>query len=64
MAARGGLALPKVTSAGELRAALNRLGSVPSEDVLAVEVLWTPQDPRDKYYRSDAVADYPTLNVL
>jgi len=64
VAARGGLALPKVTSAGELRAALNRLGSVPSEDVLAVEVLWTPQDPRDKYYRSDAVADYPTLNVL
>lgn len=64
VAARGGLALPSVTSAPDLRTALNRLGAVPTEDVLAVEVLWTPQDPRDKYYRSDAVADYPELNVL
>ena len=64
VAARGALPLPKVTSAPELRAALNRLGAVPADDVLAVEVLWTPQDPRDSYYRSDAVADYPELNVL
>jgi len=64
VAARGGLALPKVTSLAELKAALSKLGSVPTEDVLAVEVLWTPQDPRDKYYSSDAVADYPNLNVL
>lgn len=64
VAARGGLSLPKVTSASELRTALNRLGAVPADDVLAVEVLWTPQDPRDKYFRSDALADYPTLNVL
>jgi uncharacterized membrane protein len=64
VAARGGLALPAVTSGPELRTALNRLGAVPSDDVLAVEVLWTPQDPKDRYFRSDAVADYPELNVL
>jgi uncharacterized membrane protein len=64
VAARGALPLPKVRSGGELRAALNRLGAVPADDVLAVEVIWTPQDPRDKYYASDAVADYPDLNVL
>jgi uncharacterized membrane protein len=66
VAARGGTlaSLPKVTSGGELRAALNRLGAVPADDVLAVEVLWTPQDPRDKYFRSDALLDYPSLNIL
>lgn len=64
VASRGKLSLPPVKDGGELATALSRLGAVPAGDILAVEVLWTPQDPRDKYFRSDAMADYPTLNVL
>ena len=64
VAARGALPLPKVTSAPELRAALNRLGAVPADDVLAVEVLWTPRDPRDSYSGGTRWQTTRELNVL
>ena len=32
--------------------------------VLAVEVLWTPQDDGDYFSRDDLATDYPTLNTL
>ena len=32
--------------------------------VLACEVLWTPQDENDYYTRDDIIHDYPTLNNL
>ncbi len=32
--------------------------------VMAVEVLWTPQDEDDYYTRDELFMDYPTLNTL
>ncbi len=32
--------------------------------VLAVEVLWTPQDDGDYFTREDLATDYPYLNTL
>lgn len=64
LACRGALRLPRVTNGEELATALGVFGGVPASDVLAVEVLWTPQDPADSYTRADVTADYPELNNL
>ena len=64
LACRGAVRLPRVTGGEELASALGALGGVPASDVLAVEVLWTPQDPADSYTRADVTTDYPELNNL
>ena len=64
LACRGAVRLPRVTGGEELASALGALGGVPASDVLAVEVLWTPQDPADTYTRADVTTDYPELNNL
>ena len=35
-----------------------------SVQVLAVEVLWTPQDEGDYFTRDDLATDFPNLNTL
>lgn len=64
VAADVALKLPKINSREDLRTALNRIGSVPEQSIVAVEVLWTPQDPNDYYTRDEVMADYPTLAIL
>lgn len=64
VAVEGTLKLPKVTSREELKTALNRLGAVRSDQVMACEVLWTPQDEDDYFTRDEIFQDYPTLNNL
>jgi len=64
VAADGRVRLPKVTSAGDLKNALTTLGSLPAEDIFAVEVLWTPEDPDDHFSQEDLASDYPLLNTL
>lgn len=64
LAARGAIRLPRVSNLDELASALGALGGVPATDVLAVEVLWTPQDAGDSYTRGEVTADFPELNNL
>lgn len=64
VAAEGRVRLPKVLSVGSLREALTTLGSLPAEDIFAVEVLWTPEDPSDHFSQEDLASDYPLLNTL
>lgn len=47
-----------------MRENLARLGSVPANQLLALEVLWTPQAEGDFFTRDELVTDYPTLNML
>lgn len=47
-----------------LKENLNLLGSVPKDNLLALEVMWTPQDENDYYTKEELVTDYPTLNML
>ncbi len=60
----GALNLPAINNASELRTALNVLGAVPSDRLLAVEVLWTPQASGDVLSRDDMTADYPSLKLV
>mmetsp|Transcript_36760 Transcript_36760/g.65821 ORF Transcript_36760/g.65821 Transcript_36760/m.65821 type:complete len:432 (-) Transcript_36760:198-1493(-) len=60
----GRVKLPPISSLPDLKAALNKLGSVPADGLLAVEVLWTPQEEGDSFTRDEIVTDYPMLNQL
>lgn len=43
VAVEGDLQLPAIRSLSDLKLAMSKLGSVSANDVLAVEVFWTPQ---------------------
>ncbi|KAK9846505.1 hypothetical protein WJX81_005518 [Elliptochloris bilobata] len=64
VAVQGKLQLPRITSREELVTALNRLGAVREDQLMAMEVLWTPQDESDSYTRDELFLDYPDLNTL
>ncbi|CAI5477272.1 unnamed protein product [Closterium sp. Yama58-4] len=63
-ATEGTLRLPGIKSASDLREALTRLGSIPADELQAVEVLWTPQDDEDTLTERDMLLDYPRLRPL
>ncbi|KAG7672850.1 hypothetical protein Ndes2526B_g08622 [Nannochloris sp. 'desiccata'] len=64
VAVEGRVRLPKVTGRNTLIEALTTLGAVPAADVLAVEVLWTPEEEDDYFTQEDLSVDYPLLNTL
>lgn len=64
VAAEGRVRLPKATSRNALKDALSTLGSIPAEDIYAVEVLWTPEEEGDYFTTEDMAYDYPMLNTL
>lgn len=61
---QGNLQLPEINTAEDLRRALNQLGSVSSDQLLALEVLWTPQADGDVLTRDDLIAEYPSLKMV
>ena len=64
VASEGKLNLPKINSAQDLRQALNQLGAVSSEQLLALEVLWAPQAEGDTLTSEDLITAYPNLKLV
>ena len=64
VASQGKLNLSKVQTESDLRQTLNQLGAISSEQLLALEVLWTPQAEGDTLTSDDLVAAYPDLKLL
>ncbi|XP_002987670.2 uncharacterized protein LOC9651808 [Selaginella moellendorffii] len=64
VAVQGSHKLPTVNSNTDLKAALSKLGSIPVQQLLAVEVLWTPQDENDALTENELLRDYPLLRPL
>ncbi|NEO85576.1 MAG: DUF1517 domain-containing protein [Spirulina sp. SIO3F2] len=58
------LKLPKITSSETLRQAVQTLGALSSDRLLAIEVLWTPQAAGDTLTADDLLAQYPNLRLL
>ncbi|XP_071708721.1 FLUCTUATING-LIGHT-ACCLIMATION protein 1, chloroplastic-like [Rutidosis leptorrhynchoides] len=54
--------LPPVKSNEQLKEALQKLASIPSENILAAEVLWTPQEENDILTKQQVLEDYPLLH--
>ena len=60
----GNLQLPSINSADDLRQALRQIGSVAGDNLLAIEVLWTPQAEGDTLTADDLLAHYPDLQLV
>lgn len=60
----GELKLPTINGSDDLRQALQQVGSVGSDRLLAVEILWTPQAEGDTLSSDDILAYYPNLKLV
>lgn len=60
----GNLELPKINDSDDLRQALQQMGSVGSDRLLAVEILWTPQADGDILSTDDILTYYPSLKLV
>ncbi|XP_066326230.1 FLUCTUATING-LIGHT-ACCLIMATION protein 1, chloroplastic-like [Miscanthus floridulus] len=64
VAAEGVHKLPVINSSNHLKTALQKMGAIPSSKILAVEVLWTPQNENDTLSERELLEDYPLLRPL
>ena len=62
--ATGNLNLPDINGSDDLRQALQQVGSLGSDRLLAVEILWTPQAEGDTLTSDDILAYYPNLKLV
>jgi uncharacterized membrane protein len=62
--AEGNLQLPAINSTEDLRQALRQIGGISSDRLLALEVLWTPQEEGDTLTTDDMLAEYPDLKLI
>lgn len=62
--ATGNLNLPDINGTDDLRQALQQVGSLGSDRLLAVEILWTPQAEGDTLTSDDILAYYPNLKLV
>jgi uncharacterized membrane protein len=61
---QGQLKLPAINNPEDLQQALQTLGAVGSDRLLAIEVLWTPQAEGDTLSTEDILAYYPNLSLV
>lgn len=64
VATQGKLNLPKVSTQEDVRDAISKIGSVSSEQLMAVEVLWTPQASGETLTADEMIAEYPNLKLI
>jgi uncharacterized membrane protein len=64
VASRGRVPLKPVTGSEELREALRLLGSVPSDQLLALEVIWQPEGAGEVLTADELITAYPDLAHL
>ena len=62
--ATGNLQLPEINDSDSMRQALQQIGSIGSDRLLAVEILWTPQADGDTLSSDDILAYYPNLKLV
>jgi uncharacterized membrane protein len=60
----GKMQIPQINSADDLRQALRLIGGIGGEQLLAIEVLWTPQAEGDTLTSDDILAEYPDLKLV
>lgn len=60
----GKMQIPQINSADDLRQALRLIGGMGGEQLLAIEVLWTPQAEGDTLTSDDILAEYPDLKLV
>ena len=56
--------IPNINNSDDLRQALSKFGSIPSDKLLAFEILWTPQAQGDTLTSDDLLAEYADLKLV
>ena len=56
--------IPNINSSEDLRQALSKFGGIPSDKLLAFEILWTPQANGDTLTSDDLLAEYADLKLV
>lgn len=64
VATQGKLNLPKVSTQQDVREAINKIGAISGEQLMAVEVLWTPQVSGETLSADEMIAEYPNLKLI
>ena len=64
VAADGKWSLPTIRNMSDLKVALQKVVSIPSNQLLAAEITWTPQTDNDSLTRQEVQAEYPNLVQL
>ena len=64
VATQGQLELPKISTPQDVRQALSKLGAVSSDNLMAVEILWTPQASGETLTSDEMIAEYPSLTLV
>jgi uncharacterized membrane protein len=62
--AEGRISLPLIRKSEDVKACLTALKGVGRTQVVALEVLWTPQAAGDFYTKEELLADYPNMAAL
>lgn len=60
----GNVQIPNINNADDLRQALRVIGGLPSDNLLALEVLWAPQAEGDTLTADDLLAEYSDLRMV
>ncbi|KAL0835271.1 hypothetical protein Bca101_087160 [Brassica carinata] len=64
VAAEGTHKLQPINGTPDMKEALQKIGSIPRNKIMAVEVLWTPQNEKDTLSERELLEDYPLLRPL
>ena len=64
VASQGKINLPSISSVEDVRKAINQIGSISSEQLMALEVLWTPQATGETLTADELIAEYPNLKLV
>lgn len=61
---QGTLKLPKIQESEDLSQALRQIGAIAGDQLLALEILWTPQVPGEVMSAEEVLAQYPNLTLV
>ncbi|MEW5307150.1 MAG: hypothetical protein WDW38_002221 [Sanguina aurantia] len=64
IATEGSVKLPKIRGVAEMKKSLTMLAGISRDDLVAMELLWTPQAEGDSYSKDELVMDYPALAII
>ncbi len=64
VATQGKLVLPNINAEHDVQKALNQIGAISSDALMAVEVLWTPQASGETLTSDEVIAQYPNLKLV
>lgn len=64
VASQSKINLPTINSVEDVRRAINQVGAISGEQLMALEVLWTPQASGETLTADELIAEYPNLKLV